>query len=175
MLDLYRRRWYDEITLADVAELAGVALQTVLNHFSTKEGLLSALLDDPRFLQEFAGERFRAKPGDARTALGYLVADYERAGDAMVRLLALEPRAPSIHPHLAMGRIGHRLWLESMFAGDLDDLGREDRERRLSMLICVTDVYAWKILRRDQGLTRDETLSRMLDMVAAVLHAGGRR
>ncbi|HLX87703.1 MAG TPA: TetR/AcrR family transcriptional regulator, partial [Acidimicrobiales bacterium] len=40
--------WYDEITLRDVADGAGVSLQTVLNHFSSKEGLLEATLQDPR-------------------------------------------------------------------------------------------------------------------------------
>ena len=41
-------RWYDEVTLRDVAEGSGVALQTAVNHFATKEGLLAAMLQDPR-------------------------------------------------------------------------------------------------------------------------------
>jgi hypothetical protein len=33
----------------------GVVLQTVVNHFSTKEGLLAAMLEDPHAEQEFGG------------------------------------------------------------------------------------------------------------------------
>ena len=175
MLHLYRERWYDEITLAAVAEEAGVALQTVLNHFASKDGLLNALLEGPRFIDEFAGQRFRARPGDIPNAIASLVDDYERGGDAVVRLLALEARSPSIRPHLDMGRIGQRLWLGSIFHDKLSHLHGEDREKLLSMLVCVTDVYVWKVLRRDQGLTREETQARMLEMVDALIaHGGGK-
>lgn len=171
MLQLYRERWYDEITLKDVAHVGGVALQTVLNHFSTKEGLLCALLEDPRLLEEFAGQRFQARPGDIPGAIELLVGDYERAGDAMVRLLALEARSPAVRSAIDMGRIGHRLWLESIFQETLAPLPADARERHLDLFVCVTDVYVWKVLRRDQGRPREECLARMLDMVRAVASA----
>jgi AcrR family transcriptional regulator len=160
MLELFRDRWYDEIALRDVAERAGVALQTVLNHFASKEGLLTALVEDPRLLQEFGG-RLQARPGDVRRGLELLVDDYERAGDAMIRLLALEPRAPSLKPALDMGRIGHRLWLDSLFDGRLEPA-------RLDLLVCATDVYTWRILRRDQGHSREATLAAISEMVEAL-------
>jgi AcrR family transcriptional regulator len=168
MLQLFRERWYDEITLAEVAKTAGVALQTVLNHYSSKEGLLNAVLGDPRLLEDFAGHRLRAEAGDVSGAIGLLVDDYERAGDAMVRLLALEARAPSVRPAVDMGRIGHRLWLDSIFDTTLRTLDGAERERRLTQLVCATDVYTWKILRRDHGHTREDTLAAILDMVGAI-------
>ncbi len=171
MLELYRERWYDEITLKDVADTAGVALQTVVNHFSTKEGLLTALLEDPRLLQEFAGKRLGGQPRDTREAIELLVADYERAGDAMIRLLALESRTPSLAPHLDMGRVGQRLWLASVFDGRLSHLPPRRREHRLDLLACATDVYTWQILRRGQGHSRAETVAAMLDLVEAIVAA----
>lgn len=169
MLQLFLERWYDELTLKDVAEKAGVALQTVLNHFASKEGLLAALLEDQRLLDVFAGHRFRAQPGDdVHTVMQLLVADYERAGDAMVRLLALEARAPAVQPMLDMGRIGQRIWLESVFEYDLRGLRGDARERRLDLIVCATDVYTWHILRRAQGHSPAETLTAILEMVEAI-------
>lgn len=160
MLQLFLERWYDEITLKAVAERAGVALQTVLNHFSSKEGLLTALTQDPRLLREF-GRRLEARPGNVRGALEALVDDYERAGDAMIRLLALEARVPALKSALDMGRVGHRLWLDSVFEGGLTPA-------RLDLAVCATDVYTWQILRRDQGHTRAETLAAIGDLVEAI-------
>jgi AcrR family transcriptional regulator len=169
MLELFLERWYDEITLKDVAARAGVALQTVVNHFSTKEGLLAGLIEDPRLLDRFAGQRFRARPGDHAQAIALLVADYERAGDAMVRMLALEGRVAAVRPVLAIGRVGHRDWLRSIFGDVLADLASARRERRLDLLVCATDVYVWQILRRDQGRSRQQTLDVMLEMVDGVI------
>src|SRR5438445_13690665 len=80
MLALLMERWYDEVTLRDLADHAGVALQTVVNHFSTKEGVLAALLEDPRLLAQFAGARFSDEPEDVRAAGEVLVRDHDRAG-----------------------------------------------------------------------------------------------
>ena len=40
---LYLERWYDDVSLREVAGEAGVALQTVVNHFGSKGGLLAAV------------------------------------------------------------------------------------------------------------------------------------
>ena len=168
MLRLFLDRWYDEITLSEIAIEAGVALQTVLNHFSSKEGLLTALLEDPRLLDEFAGRRFHAEPGNYAGAIDLLVGDYERAGDAMVRLLGLESRVLAIKPMLDMGRVGQRLWIESIFAEAVDGVRGEGRARLIDLLVCATDVYTWQILRRDRGHSRAATAAAILDMVEAI-------
>jgi hypothetical protein len=36
-------------------------------------------------------------------------------------------------------------------------------------LVVATDVYTWKLLRRDQGLSRDETVASILEIVEALL------
>jgi AcrR family transcriptional regulator len=171
MLAMCLERWYDEVTLRDVAERAGVALQTVINHFGSKEGLLAAMLEDPRTQQEFGGHRLAAVPGDIPAAIGLLVADYEHAGDAAVRFLALESRVPALAPVLAFGRAGHRAWVEQAFPAAIAGLTGPDRQQRVALLICATDVYTWHLLRRGQGLSRRATAAAMTELVRA-LHPG---
>ena len=39
----------------------------------------------------------------------------------------------------------------------LADGSMSERTQRLAQLVAVTDLYMWKVLRRDLGLSRDET------------------
>ncbi len=175
MLALCVERWYDEVTLRDIAAQSGVSLQTVINHFATKEGLLAAMLQDPRAQREFGGQRSKAAPGDIPAAIDLLMGDYEHGGDAVIRFLALESRVPSLVPVLAFGRAGHRAWVERTFPAALAGLTGPERERRLLLLICATDVYTWQILRRDRGLSRRETTDAIREMAEALhtTHAAG--
>ncbi len=175
MLELCLDRWYDEITLRDVAEGAGVSLQTVLNHFSSKEGVIAAIVDDPRTEQRFGARRLTKDPADAAGAVALLLADYERGGDAAMRFLALETRVPALAPLLAFGRTGHREWVERVFASTLAGLDSATRERRTLELVCATDLYVWQILRRDQGLSRRRVHEVMTEMVEAICLSEPRR
>jgi AcrR family transcriptional regulator len=169
MIQACLHRWYDEVTLRDVAEGAGVSLQTVLNHFSSKEGLLEAMLQDPRTEREFGGKRLTLEPGSPSRTIRVLVEDYDHSGDAAIRLLALEGRVPSLAPVLAFGRAGHREWVERMFGPSLIGLDGTEHESRILQLVCVTDVYTWQILRRDQGLARRRVAAIMTGMVEAIV------
>ena len=89
------KQWLDEITLDRVAEDAGVTVQTVVRRFGGKEGLLSSAT-------EIFGEQVEAQratpPGDIDRLIENLLGDYERTGDAVIRLLALEERHPAVEP-----------------------------------------------------------------------------
>jgi AcrR family transcriptional regulator len=149
--------WYDDVTIASVAKRAGVSGQTVLNHFQSKEGLFAAVHE--RFGEQISDRRYRPEPGDVRGAVEALVEDYEHTGDAVVRFLALEEKVASLGPALAIGRKGHREWVETMFQAP--ELTPE--------LVVATDVYTWKLLRRDQGLSPDETVASILKIVEALI------
>jgi AcrR family transcriptional regulator len=149
--------WYDEVTIASVAERAGVSGQTVINHFGGKEQLAAASYD--AMAEQITSRRYSPEPGDVPAAVEAVVDDYETTGDAVVRLLALEERVPSLQPLLARGRAGHREWVEAMFGAP----------ELVPELVVATDSYTWKLLRRDQGLSRDETLASMLKIVEALL------
>jgi len=155
--EAFLEHWYDDVTIASVAKLAGVSGQTVLNHFGGKEPLAMAAYD--RMGQEINAKRYAPAAGDVRALVEALLDDYETTGDAIVRLLALEEKVPSLQPLLALGRASHREWVESMFGAP--ELTAE--------LVVATDVYTWKLLRRDQGLSRDETVASMLKIIQALL------
>lgn len=55
MLEFCLHRWYDEITLRELAAQAGVALQTVIDHVGTKKGIFAAILEDPRLQAACSG------------------------------------------------------------------------------------------------------------------------
>jgi AcrR family transcriptional regulator len=165
-MELFLERWFDDVTLRDVAAAAGVALQTVVNHFGSKDGLFLACID--RFRESIEVTRNRAEPDDVPGAVAVLVSDYEHMGDANVRALAVEDRIPAIAQALEQGRGFHREWVERTFPGALAGLGRADRERRLLALCAALDVTTWKLLRRDQRLSRARTAAVMQEMTAAL-------
>jgi AcrR family transcriptional regulator len=154
---LFLERWYDDVTLVAIAERAGVSGQTVINHFGGKEPLAAAA--HQRLSDEIVSRRYMPQAGDIPALVEAVVDDYETTGDSVVRLLALEEKVPSLAPLLAKGREGHREWVETMFG----------TPEVLAELLVATDVYTWKLLRRDQGLSRDETVAAMLRIVQALL------
>jgi len=155
--DAFLEHWYDDVTIASVAKRAGVSGQTVVNHFGGKEALATAAYD--RMAEGIVSKRYSPEPGDIEALVEALVDDYETTGDAVVRLLALEEKVPSLHELLARGRAAHREWVETMFQAP--ELTAE--------LVVATDVYTWKLLRRDQSLSRDDTVASVLKIVEALL------
>ncbi len=161
--------WFEEITLDEIAQAAGVTVQTVIRRFASKQGLLEAAA---RALGEEIRGRRSAPPGDTRGAIRALVDDYEITGDVTIRLLAQE-RLEQMQPVLTLGRAQHREWVERAFADDLEELPRAERDRRVTVLITLTDVYVWKLLRRDQHLSRNATLEAIASLVESVVRPGG--
>jgi AcrR family transcriptional regulator len=155
--DAFLEDWYDAVTLASIANRAGVSGQTILNHFGSKEALFAAVHE--RFHRGIVSRRYTPEPGDVDGTIDALLDDYEITGDAVVRLLALEEKVPAVKELLKLGRAGHRTWVETMF----------EAPELVPELVVATDVYTWKLLRRDQGLSRNETAAAMRRMVHALL------
>lgn len=165
-IELSLEHWYDEITLRQIAARAGVALQTVVNHFGTKEGILTACLEQPLPAQMMT--RTAATPDDVEGAVRLLVADYELAGDAILRSIALEGRIEALRPFLDRGREEHRQWVARTFPAALADLRGGAGRRRLDLLVCATDVLTWKLLRRDRSLSQAQTRRAIEELVEAL-------
>ena len=164
--------WYDDVTLRDIAADAGVALQTLVNHFGNKEALFGAAAE--QISDTISTLRRTVAVGDAEGAATTLVDDYEQTGDYTLRTLAIEERVPVVRPVLARGRRGHQEWVEHVFAAALTGLRGVDRKRRVAQLVVVTDVFTWKLLRRDKGLSRDQTITAIRELVEALhTHTGG--
>lgn len=162
---LLKERFRSEIRLEDVARDAGVTVQTVLNTFGTRASLLKEALAE--LLEALRAQRLQPEPGDDRAAIAALIEHYERFGDWVIRNLA-ERADPEL---IELGRKGHREWIVRQFSKALAlDEGRR-RQVLIDQLVCICDVYTWKLLRRDIGRSRAQTEATMLDMVGAITGA----
>ena len=155
---------YDDVTIAAVAADAGVSAQTVLNHFESKEGLFTAAA--ATFSADLAGAREQVRPRHAAGAVASLMDQYEHSGDGNVRLALLDERIPAVKAALDDARSYHQAFLADVFADRLPQAPAE-RERALAALHAATDVYTWKLLRRDLGLGRQAAQQVMTEMVEA--------
>ena len=167
---LHFERLAGDISLADVAARAEVSVQTVLRHFGSREGLVDAAFEHAAGAIE---DERRVVPGDVTAAVRAVVAHYENRGDGALLLLAQEMSEPLARTVTDHGKAMHRSWVEESFA-PLLPAGRRDRAEAVDLLVVATDVYTWKLLRRDGGLTVARTRARIEALVRAVLslHAG---
>ncbi|WP_286277164.1 TetR/AcrR family transcriptional regulator [Naasia aerilata] len=156
------------IPLQDVARQAGVTVQTILRRFGSRDRLFDEALVHGQAM--IAGER-EAPAGDAVVALSVLVDHYELRGDAVLALLATENADPRIARIVDAGRETHRRWVAEVFADALLARSPDDRVDTARLLVVATDVYAWKLLRRDMALTRSDAERHLLRLVGAVLSA----
>ena len=145
----------DQISLDEVARRAGVTVQTVIRRFGGREGLLGAAVQ--RESDKIRSQRLRAPVGDVAGAVHVLVDHYEALGDRVLKMLGEEDRIPGLRAIADRGREVHREWCELVFAPALSGLRHTARARRLAQLVAVCDVYTWKLLRVQAGLTRRQT------------------
>jgi AcrR family transcriptional regulator len=142
--ELASQRFLDEISLEDIAERAGVAVRTVIRRFGNRATLVAAAIDEAN--AQVSSRRDETPPDDVADAVDALFDDYERWGDPLLMVLAQEHRHSELKPLLDEGREMHRRWVERVFS-PRDEL-------HTAQLVAVTDVYVWKLLRRDMKLSR---------------------
>ena len=170
--ELFAERLYDQVSLADVARRAGVGLQTLIRRFATKEELVRGVTGIVR--DRIDEQRGQAPVGDVTGAVANLVEHYEEVGDMVVRLLAQEERVPPFAEATRLGRTLHREWVQRVFAPMLAPLPRGERDLRLAQFVALCDVYTWKLLRRDQRLSRARTERALAEMIDALLDGAPR-
>jgi AcrR family transcriptional regulator len=163
-VDLASTRLLTEIGLDSIAEAAGVSVQTVLRRFGSRAALIEAAMD---FAREAVAEERRTPVGDVRMAVRTIVEHYERRGDTVLLMIAQEASDERLGRLTQNGRVMHRAWVEEVFAPQL--AGRADAAELVDLLVVATDVYTWKLLRRDRRLSRAATEQRMLHLLGALL------
>lgn len=164
--EAFSKQAYNDVKLGAIAGEAGVTQQTLFNHFGSKAALYSACVEAAH--ERIKDVRTGAVPGDARSVVSALIEQYERGGDANARAAALEERIPAVTAMLALARSYHLDWLAEMFADALPAGGAARREA-LAALHAATDVFTWKLLRRDLGLSRRATTDVMNRLVTGLL------
>ena len=147
--DLIVERTLDGLTLDAIAD----ARQSHRAHgsgiFGSKDEVFAAAV-------RFEGDRGhgRAPPRRRRRIDQNPFDDYEKIGDAVILRLADEGRVPALDALLKSGRVNHRRWIEQSFAPQLASRDKARRAALLTAILVATDVYAWKLLRRDFALGR---------------------
>ena len=165
--EVFWERPSDQISLEEVALRAGVTVRTVIRRFGGKQGLLTA--GAAREVQRERGERGQAPVGDVPAAVAVLVENYEATGERALKMLAEEQRLPGLTPFVDLGRALHRDWCARVFAPALTGRTGVERQRRLAQIIAVCDVYTWKVLRRDAGLSRRQSELALVEMLTPML------
>jgi AcrR family transcriptional regulator len=160
---------YDEMTLALIAERSGVTVQTILRRFGNRQGLLMAsLMHTGRRM----GRDREAPVGDVVEAVDILVDHYDEFGNHILQLLAQEQKSRVIGAVTEFGRKYHARWCRKVFAPALEGLRGVERRRRAAQLVAVTDIYVWKILRRDRGLSGIQTKQAMRELIEPLMEQG---
>lgn len=155
VLQLWKEVHIHDITLESVAKKSGVSIRTILRKFDTREGLLQACIE-----QNAAGvieERIHAPSGDIKAIVHALLSNYEKMGEAGIRTIYLENEVKEAREIGRKGREVHREWCARVFAPFLPDPVHEEYEIRLGAFISATEIYLWKLLRKDLGYSYDET------------------
>lgn len=157
----------DQISLEEVARRAGVSMQTVIRRFGGKSALIAAA--GTRESARVRRQRDEAPVGDVAGAVRVLVEHYEALGDRVLKLLAEEQRLPALVEIADQGRAMHREWCAKVFESVLTRQTGMARTRRLAEVVAVCDVYTWKLLRRDAGLSRRQTELALVHMLTPIV------
>jgi AcrR family transcriptional regulator len=163
----FQELFYDEMTLAAIAGRAGVSVQTVLRHFDSKEALFTASY--LHTAEKMGGDRGPLPVGSPKAIVANLVDHYERFGDRILWMLAQEEREPTLKNLADLGRLYHLHWCKQAFAPSLEGLRGRTRERRLAQFVTGTDIYTWKLLRRDRKLSREQTKLAMRELLEPLM------
>jgi len=155
------------MTLAAIAERAGVSVQTILRHFDSKESLFTASY--LHTAEKMGADRGPLPVGDPKAVVEDLVDHYEHFGDRILWMLAQEEREPVLKNLADLGRLYHLQWCRQAFAPALAELRGKVRERRLAQFVTGTDIYTWKLLRRDRGLSRAQTKLAMREILEPLM------
>lgn len=159
---------FEDVTLAAIAEDADVTVQTVIRRFGNKDALFEALV--AREAPRIEADRTPAAGADAslEQALRALVDHYESDGDAVLNFLKQEARSPQLAEIVALGRTTHEEWVRTYCGSLLSGSRGAARKRRLAAAVAATDLYTWKLLRRDRELSRAEVEKTMLLLLHGV-------
>jgi AcrR family transcriptional regulator len=165
--ELFLERPFDQVTLAAVAERAGVGLQTLIRRVGTKDGLARAV-------NAWHGPQLHADRGapdsdDPARVAAAIAGFYERWGESIDRTLRQQDASPALVEAAATGRRAHREWIAAAFAEHLARRDETARHRLLGRLVGVCGVELWLVLRRDAQLSPADAQDAVRDLIAASL------
>jgi AcrR family transcriptional regulator len=165
-LELYRALTYADLTLAAVADRAGVSTQTVIRRFGGKAPLVVATVR--RELERLTVTRAEAAPG-AVPAVEALADFYESNGALLLRMYADAPTVEGLPEIASAARDFHLDWCRRTFRPEVDGLPEPQRSLRLAQLVAVCDAVTWRVLREDCGLDAGAARAAFVDLATRLL------
>lgn len=157
---------FDRVTLRQIATESGVTVQTVIRRYGTKEELFEHLAE--REGKRIIAEREVPADQGLPAALDALVRHYERDGDMMINFIHQEHLFEPVRRIIARGRQVHRQWVELHCRDLLPRQNSQERDHMLFAAIAATDLFTWKLLRRDHGLEPDSVTGIMRRMLTGL-------
>lgn len=161
---------YDQVSLDDVAAQAGVTERTVVRRFGSKEQLFGCV--GAERAASIRSARDEVPAGDITKAVRLLIGTYEDWGDEVLHLLSQERGLAGVNNTVEAGRRYHAAWVKRAFSPLLRELPPGVRRRRLGQVVAVTDIYYWKVLRRDVGLSRAEVETSLRELIGDIVARG---
>ena len=171
--NLWSRHSIKDITLEMVAKEAGVTTKTILRKFESKDGMINESLF--YLATEIKGERTLATVGNIDEILKALLSNYEKMGEAAIRTINLESELEIARQIGAKGRALHRDWCIQMFSPYLPNEQSADYEIQLTSFIAATEIYLWKLMRKDLKLSKGQTFSIFKNLVEGLINQNGKR
>src|SRR5919107_5543252 len=124
-LELFAEQPFDHITLVQVAERAGVGVQTVIRRVGTKDGLVRAV--NAWVHPQIGAARGEPVSSDPDAVAAAIARQYERWGALIDRSTRQEDVSPALAEGAEGGRRAHGAWIEAAFADVLAPLPAPDR------------------------------------------------
>jgi AcrR family transcriptional regulator len=165
--ELWMKYSLHEITLEMIAQETGVTVRTILRKYGSKESLFDAALqEDTAGIQDV---RKKAQAGNIDQSISILINEYEYAGLAVIRTLAVENDLPVAAKILKKGRELHKEWCGRIFAEYLPSPNDKEYQILLGAFYAAPDVYKWKLLRIDLGYSKEKTEEIFLKTIIGII------
>jgi AcrR family transcriptional regulator len=168
--DLWRERPLAEITLDAIAERANVSVRTIIRRFGSRDELFNTCIQNDS--NNIESDREKAEVGNVESAIHYLLKDYEAYGDAIVRTLAVENQIDAAQKVLQAGRAYHRQWCARIFEPFLPNNESQSYEHELTAFVAATELYLWKLLRRDLEYDLSQTHKTFKRLINGLINKG---
>jgi AcrR family transcriptional regulator len=166
-LDLFLELPYEQVTLAAVADRAGVGLQTLIRRVRTKDGLVEAV--NGWIVPAIVAHRGPPRRFTPEEMAETVCSHYERWGAATERTIKQEDSSPALKASAEGGRRAHREWIAACYADEIQALPESEARGVLARLVTVTGVEAWLVLSRDCGLPPAEVRTSVAHLVLGAL------
>ena len=153
---LFYKKGFTRVSMDDIAARAGVTKRTVYAHFSSKDGLFTAALEQQDELVQTLIREWSARiSGSAEALLDTLFADFARwatqprSGGSGITRLAMELADLPGHPAHAVAR-RHKLIMEGWYAGELAKRNIDrPKERARELMLLMEGANALMVIHRD--------------------------